>query len=123
MPDRSNPLRLIVERELANHRASRGNGDVAAAWRALERAHIVSQGALGLHASVHSRMLLYAVEQRDIRETLGQLFRLALVPAGHALQRLPLGNTGRSDVSAFEPMPLPDDLAAELRQHLPVTPN
>ena len=33
-----------------------------------------------------------------------QLLRLALVPLGHALARLPMGNIGRARVSAFAPM-------------------
>lgn len=115
MPSANQPLKVLVERELAHFQTYRGDGEVQAAWRALERAHIVSQGAFVLHAQAHTLMLLYAIERRDFRETLGQLFRLALVPVGHAFQRLPVGNTGRSDVSAFKPMPLPDDLAAELR--------
>ena len=41
---------------------------------------------------------------RDAREAAGQLLRLALVPLGHALARLPMGNIGRARVSAFAPM-------------------
>ncbi len=36
----------------------------------------------------------------------GQLFRLILVPFGHALGKLPAGNIGRATVSAFKPMAL-----------------
>ena len=61
-------------------------------------------------------MLRFAIEIRDAREAWGQLFRLALVPVGHALRRLPVGNTGRSNVSAFVPMTLPEDLAAEIQR-------
>lgn len=49
-------------------------------------------------------------ERRDSREVMGQIFRLILVPVGHALRRLLAGNTGRANVSAFAPMRLPDDL-------------
>ena len=41
---------------------------------------------------------------RDLREAGGQVLRLALVPLGHALARLPIGNTGRARVSALAPM-------------------
>ena len=41
---------------------------------------------------------------RDLREAGGQVLRLALVPLGHALTRLPIGNTGRARVSALAPM-------------------
>ena len=46
----------------------------------------------------------------DGREIRGQLPRLALVPLGHLFSRLPAGNTGRSNVSAFAPMDVPADL-------------
>jgi hypothetical protein len=38
-------------------------------------------------------------------------WRLALVPLGHLSGRLPLGNPGRSTVSAFEPLPVRPELA------------
>lgn len=104
-------LTVLVERELADFRTARGRNSRAEAWRALERAHIVSQAALIPHARVHILMLGYGLEQRDPREAMGQIFRLILLPVGHALRRLPVGNTGRANVSAFAPMPLPEDLA------------
>jgi hypothetical protein len=55
-------------------------------------------------------MLRFAVQQRDWREVSGQIIRLALAPLGALTNRIPLGNTGRSNVSAFQPMPIPDDL-------------
>lgn len=55
-------------------------------------------------------MLRFAIEVRDGREALGQTFRLLLVPIGNATGRLPAGNTGRANVSAFDPMPIPADL-------------
>ena len=106
---------LLVERELASFAQARDEQSPAYAWIALERAHILAQGVFALHGRVHFRMLRYAYEQRDAREVVGQLLRLALVPVGRALQRLPVGNTGRANVSAFAPMPLPADLAADLR--------
>ncbi|MCV0386070.1 MAG: DUF3703 domain-containing protein [Nitrobacter sp.] len=42
------------------------------------------------------------------------MFRLAIPPLGKLTSRLPLGNTGRSNVSAFAPMELPPDLRAIL---------
>lgn len=48
--------------------------------------------------------------QRDGREVLGQLLRLALAVPGSMTSKAPLRNTGRSTVGAFTPMPLPDDL-------------
>lgn len=102
----------MLDRELAAHADARRRGDVAAAWRSLERAHIVSQPMPGRHMRVHLAMLGYAVRLRDGGEAVGQLARLALAPLGAVTGRLPRGNTGRSNVSAFRTMPIPPDLAA-----------
>ena len=40
----------------------------------------------------------------------GQLMRIALVPVGHLFGRLPVGNTGGANVSAFKPMAIPPEL-------------
>lgn len=76
-------------------------------WLWLEAAHVVGQTRLGLHWQSHRYMLAYARELGDRREIAGQWLRLALVPLGHLLQRLPAGNTGRATVHALRPMPPP----------------
>ena len=76
-------------------------------WLWLEAAHVVGQTRLRLHWRSHLRMLAHARELGDRREVAGQWLRLALVPLGHLLQRLPMGNTGRATVSALRPMQPP----------------
>lgn len=100
----------LIAVEMAAHSAARTVNDITAAWIALERAHIISQPYLGPHLANHWAMLGFAVEQRDWREVIGQAIRLALAPLGSLTGRIPIGNTGRSNVSAFEPMAIPDDL-------------
>jgi hypothetical protein len=92
----------------SNHRAA---GDFESAWNSLVRAHVISQPALLPHLRVHARMLSLAAVQRDAREILGQLVRLALAPLGHVLGRTPWGNPGRATVSKFARAPLPDDVS------------
>ncbi|NBW75842.1 MAG: DUF3703 domain-containing protein [Sphingomonadaceae bacterium] len=104
----------LIAQEMAAYRAARASSNNAAAWSALERAHIVSQPYLGPHLANHRAMLGFAVELRDWREAMGQLVRLALAPLGALTGRIPIGNTGRSNVSALKSMPLPDDLALKL---------
>lgn len=84
--------------------------DPAAALAALERAHVLGQADFRRHLRVHLRMLQVGIAVRDWREVRGQVVRIALVPVGHALGRLPRGNTGRSSVSAFAPMAVPEDI-------------
>ncbi len=110
---RESAAALICD-ETQRYRASRRALDEAAAWRALERAHILAQPYFFAHLASHWHMLGFALTLRDWREAAGQLFRLALVPLGSLTGRLPAGNTGRARVSAFRPMPLPADLAEGL---------
>jgi hypothetical protein len=100
-----------IARERLNFRNARLAGDQAAAWRALERLHILSQAQFRSHVV----MLGYAVALRDGREIFGQLARLALTPLGNLTGRLPIGNTGRAHVSAFMPMEIPEELQRQIK--------
>lgn len=77
-------------------------------WTWLMAAHIVGQPRLRAHWNSHVRMLALAWRTRDHGEVAGQLFRMALVPLGHALGRLPQGNVGRATVNAFVEMEPPE---------------
>lgn len=112
---RSMQARNVIAEEMEVFSQANASGDTAKAWRALERAHIVSQPFLGPHLSSHWAMLRFAISQRDAREMAGQIFRLALAPLGAISGRIPAGNTGRANVSAFQPMDIPPDLRAKLR--------
>ncbi|HEY6617230.1 MAG TPA: DUF3703 domain-containing protein, partial [Vicinamibacterales bacterium] len=46
----------------------------------------------------------------DWHELVGQLFRITVAVPGSITGKYPLGNTGGANVSAFEPMPIPEDL-------------
>lgn len=89
---------------------ARSRQDHQAEWTHLERAHILSQPMAVRHVRTHVAMLTCALRHHDRREILGQLFRLTVAAPGSWTGRYPAGNTGGSDVSAFEPMPIPDDL-------------
>jgi hypothetical protein len=103
---------LTTDRAAA--RAARRAGDTAEAWRRLERTHILSQPWPWPHVRSHFDMLGLAIGTHDRREVIGQIFRTIVAGPGSASGRYPLGNTGRSNVSATAPMPVPDDLAAIL---------
>lgn len=47
---------------------------------------------------------------RISREVLGQIVRM-IGSAGSLVGAVPIGNTGRANVSAIKPMPIPSDLA------------
>ena len=75
----------------------------------LERAHVLAQRLTGRHTYIHWLMLVASMRRRDFLEVLGQLPRMV---ASVLFSRLwvPRGNSGRARVSAFKPMPVPDDL-------------
>ena len=81
------------------------------AWLYLEAAHVLGQLHIKPHFLTHVQMIGLALRTRDWAEAAGQIFRLALVPLGHLSGRLPLGNPGRSTVSAFQPLPVRPELA------------
>jgi hypothetical protein len=89
-------------------------GDSAAAFHHLERAHVLGQFMTGVHVRVHWRMLLWGLRQRRPREVTGQLTRIVGAATKTALGWLPHGNTGGANVSAFKPMPVPPDLQRQI---------
>lgn len=97
-------------------------GDLPAAWRHLERAHILGQRSAIAHTQAHLRMAAYALRRADAREVLGQLPRIV---GGFFLSlsgRVPTGNTGGANVPAEQPMPIPDDLRRLLATTEPTNP-
>jgi len=108
--NRSAVRREAFAAEAAAARKAMAAGDEGAAYRHLERAHILGQPWPGLHSWSHSMMLKLAVQDGDRREAAGQIVRLAGGGLLSLAGWLPAGNTGRARVSAIRPMPIPEDL-------------
>ena len=107
-------LRAVWAAELDAARTARSSGDTTGEWTHLERAHILSQPMAGPHVRTHVAMLAAARRRRDGHELVGQLFRIIVAAPGSITGKYPIGNTGGADVSAFAPMPIPDDLRSLL---------
>ena len=120
-PKRSRTLPVAIAARIdADRTAARAAalaGDVTAAWSLLEETHILSQPWPWPHVRSHLDMLRLAIRTRDRREVLGQVLRTAVAGPGSAARRYPLGNTGRANVPATQPMPVPADLADLLSAH------
>lgn len=106
MPD---VVRAVFDAELAAARAATSGGP--ARWRALERAHIVSQPWPWPRTRVHAAMIRVALHEHDRREAFGHVLRLLVAAPGSATGRYPAGNIGRSRAPLTQPMPVPQDLA------------
>lgn len=107
----SQRIRPHVERELSEAWERETQGDHAAAFLHLERAHILGQSSTREHVRTHVRMLLWGVRQRKPREVAGQALRIIGAATKTAFGFVPEGNTGGTNVSAFKRLPIPDDLA------------
>jgi hypothetical protein len=106
-------LRHAYETELAAASRVTAEGDFERAFEHLGRAHILSQRFTWRHVHVHWLMLKLAASIGDWPEVLGQLSRII---AASVFSRIwvPIGNTGRANVGAMKPMPIPDDLRSLL---------
>jgi Protein of unknown function (DUF3703) len=106
-------LRAAYVAELTAARTATAGGDIERAYHHLERAHILSQRYTSKHVHVHWLMLRLGASEGAPREVLGQLSRIV---AAAIFSRIwvPVGNTGRANVGALKPMPIPDDLRSVL---------
>ena len=109
-------LRQAFESELLAASEASGVADYDRGFYHLERAHIISQRFTTRHVRVHWLMLRYGIVLRSPREVLGQLVRIVAATLFSRIW-IPVGNTGRANVNAMRPMPLPDDLRRLLEEH------
>lgn len=98
-----------MQQAFAESRRALQVGDLPAAFASLEHAHILSQRLPLWHAQSHWLMLRAGWQAGDWREVVGQLPRIV---AALLFSRIwvPVGNSGRARVSAFQPMPLSEEM-------------
>lgn len=102
-------LREAYETELAAAAAARRAGNTEMAFHHLARAHILGQRHTLRHVHAHWLMLKLGASAGAWGEVAGQLSRIVAAAVFSRIW-IPEGNTGRADVSALKPMPIPDDL-------------
>ena len=85
------------------------------AFSLLEDAHVLGQRYILPHTIAHIYMLKIGFLQKDIKEIIGQLFRIPTGVLGSMVGILPIGNTGGSNVSPFKKMEIRDDLQKMLQ--------
>ena len=105
-------IRPYVEREISAAYQADAQGKPDVAFSHLERAHILGQASTVEHVRVHWHMLLWGIRQRNVRECVGQLLRVAGAAISTAVGLVPRGNTGGTNVNPFQSMPIPPELAA-----------
>ncbi|MEP7294714.1 MAG: DUF3703 domain-containing protein [Burkholderiales bacterium] len=103
-------IRPAVQFELdAAHRAE-ASGNPDDAFRRLERAHVLGQATTIEHVRVHWHMSRWAARRGNTGDAVNQLWRMTAAAMKTGIGWIPLGNTGGSNVSAFQRMPIPVDL-------------
>ena len=109
-------IRPFVEAELQAATTLSAQGSAQFAFTHLERAHVLGQASTVHHVRVHWRMFLWGLQQRNAKECLGQLLRIAGAATKTAFGLVPHGNTGGANVSPFKPMQLPPELEVYIQQ-------
>lgn len=105
---------MSFETEIAAARTRMAAGELDAAMRHLERAHVIGQLQVWPHVLSHWLMLKIELRRGRPLAVLGQLVRIVLGAIGSAVGVVPTGNTGGSDISMFERMPVAPELQRQI---------
>ncbi|MDO9319840.1 MAG: DUF3703 domain-containing protein [Gammaproteobacteria bacterium] len=106
-----NPIQSAAfDNEIALAKEFIAGGELAAGFAHIERAHVIGQAFVVPHARSHWLMLKVAFRQKRPVAAFGQIVRLVLGTLGSAVGVVPVGNTGGSNVSMFESMPIAPEL-------------
>jgi Protein of unknown function (DUF3703) len=103
-------LKAAFDAEVQSAEYALAKDSLEEAFAHLERAHVLGQWYVRSHLIAHLGMLRIGWRRRDLREILGQLVRIPGGMIGSAIGRVPRGNTGGANVSAFRQLPIPPDL-------------
>jgi len=106
-------LRDVYDTELREARDAASAGNAEMEFLHLERAHILGQRHTLQHVHVHWLMLRLGASEGAWREVVGQSTRI-LAAVLFSRIWVPMGNTGRANVSAIRPMAVPADLRSVL---------
>jgi len=115
-------LQLAIEQAFQQAEQAMQEKRSADAFHWLERTHILTQRLPLLHAWSHWLMLTLGWQVGDYREVAGQLPRIVAALLFSKIW-VPIGNTGRSRISAFRPMPVPEELQTLLANDDPNPPS
>ncbi len=107
-------LTPFYKKELDTYLENWRNGQINSAWAHLERAHILGQAYPAEHTAVHWKMLVFGFRIKSGKEVIGQLPRLLVGGVKSFIGKIPVGNTGGSNVPPLLPMAIPADLKSIL---------
>ena len=103
-------LRPFFERELKSYYFSIQEGNLQQAWRHLEKAHVIGQAFPYQHSLVHWKMLQFGIRIKSFKEIVGQIPRLLVGGVKSFVGKIPVGNTGGSNIPPLKSLPLEQDI-------------
>jgi len=102
-----NPRQVeAFETEIASARALMRQNEHDQAFVHLERAHVLGQQHAVPHVLSHWLMLRVAFHRREPAAMLGQAARIVLGAVGSLVGSVPTGNTGGTNISMFQRLPI-----------------
>jgi hypothetical protein len=104
-------LKQAFEDEMAMAWDHYRSGRLDAAFRHLERAHVLGQRYVIPHVRSHWLMLRIGVARRSPVEVWGQAVRIALGALGSAVNVVPVGNTGGTNISMFKRLSISPEIS------------
>jgi hypothetical protein len=103
--------------ELQHYKNAFEQNDLQNAWYYLERAHILGQAYPKEHSYVHWKMLQFGFAIKSWIEIKGQILRLIFGGVKSFVGKVPVGNTGGSNVPPLMPMEIAPDLKDILKAY------
>jgi hypothetical protein len=107
--------------EIAEAQRLLKSGSLDEAFVHLERAHVLGQRYIVPHIQTHWLMLRIGLSRRSVAEVSGQAARIVLGALGSAINVVPTGNTGGTNISMFKRLPIDPELEKVLDEQQ--TPN
>lgn len=104
-------LKRAFEAEMAAAYRLYRDGRLNDAFRHLERAYVMGQRDVIPHVRSHWLMLRIGLARRSSAEVWGQAVRIVLGALGSAVNIVPVGNTGGTDINMFKRLPISLDIA------------
>src|SRR5690606_11456340 len=107
MPD---SLKVYYRAELRGYQEKMDEKEYTAAWRHLERAHVIGQSYPWEHSYAHWKMLLFGFTIKSPHEILGQIPRLLVGGVKSFVGKVPTGNTGGANIPPLRVLPIEADI-------------
>lgn len=109
-------LKPYFNKELKDYQNEFNKGDLQAAWKHLERAHIIGQRYPFSHSFAHWKMLQFGFKIKNTKEIIGQIPRLVFGGVKSFVGKVPVGNPGGANVPPLKPFPIEQDIQAIFKE-------